>query len=312
MKTSAWLSFTACWVGLFLSGCGGGSVPAAPVAPAISPLAGNWLITGPMPTYSFTYPGTGVFSLAMSFDVTDNNITASAYGSGFCASTTSPPIYNEAFSFESLTTGVIATDESFSLQSPQNIPDFSLSLRGKVPEMNAEQFAGTYAATFNSIGSACVGNSGGTFTATSFPIVSGVYAGMGKFQSLTNGVLTVTPVTIEATLRQGAAVLDPATGLSTPSNIAIGGSIRVQGFPCFTSGTANTTLFSPSKEPFSSIAGNIMRVSFTMDNGSTLILTGALTDATENHISALFSVDPFVQGCGSGSSIAPAVDLTRQ
>jgi hypothetical protein len=310
MKIWASLSFMACGMGLFLSGCGGGSVPAAPVTPAVSPLAGNWLITGPMPTYSFPLPGTGLFSLAMSFDVTNNNITASGYGSGFCASASSPPIYNEAFSFDSLTTGVIATDESFSLQSPQNISDYSLSLQGKVPEMNAGQFAGTYAATFNSIGSACVGNSGGTFTATSFPIVSGVYAGTGKFQSLTNGVLTVTPVTIEATLRQGAAVLDPATGLSKPSNIAIGGSIRVQGFPCFTSGIANTTLFSPTKEPFSSIAGNIMRVSFTMNNGSTLILTGALTDATENHISALFSVDPFVQGCGAGSSIVPAVDLT--
>ena len=114
------------------------------------------------------------------------------------------------------------------------------------------------------------------------------------------------------TLQQGAAVLDPATGLSKPSNIAIGGSIRVQGFPCFTSGTANTTLFGPSKEPLSSIAGNIMRVSFTMDNGSMLNLTGALTDATESHISALFSVNPFVQGCGAGSSIVPVVDLTRQ
>jgi hypothetical protein len=308
MKIWAWLSFTACGMGLFLSGCGG----SAPVAPPVSPLAGNWLITGPMPTYSVTLPGTNVFSLAMSFDVTDNNITAFGYGSGFCSSTPSPPIYNEAFSFGSLTTGVIATDESFSLQSPQNIRDYSLSLQGKVPEVNAGQFAGTYAATFNSIGSACVANSGGTYTATSFPIVRGVYAGMGKFQSLTNGVLTVTPVTIEATLRQGAAVLDPATRLSKPSNIAIGGSIRVQGFPCFTSGIADTTLFSPSKEPFSSIAGNIMRVSFTMDNGSTLILTGALTDATENHISALFSVDPFVPGCGAGSLIIPAVDLTRQ
>jgi hypothetical protein len=309
MNVRALFSFAV--FGLLLIGCGGGSPKQA--VPAVSPLAGNWLITGPMPTYSFTSPGTGVFSLAMSFDVTDNNITASGYGSGFCASTASPPIYNSAFSFDSLTTGVIAADESFSLQTPQNILGYSLSVQGKVPEVNAGQFAGTYAATFNSaIGSGCVGNAGGTFTATSFPIVSGVYTGMGKFQSLTNGVLTVTPVTIEATLQQGVAVIDPTTGLSKPSNIAIGGSIRVEGSPCFTSGTANTTLFGPSREPLSSIAGNIMRVSFTMDNGSMLNLTGALTDATESHISALFSVDPFAQGCGSGSLIVPSADLIRQ
>jgi hypothetical protein len=305
------LSFTACGISLLLCGCGGGSPN--PVAPAVSPLAGNWLITGPMPTYGFTPPGTGVFSLAISFDVTGSNITASGYGSGFCASTSSPPIYNDAFSFDSLTTGVIATDGSFSLQTPQTISSYSLSIQGRVPEMNAGQFPGTYAATFNSpIGPTCVGNSGGMFTATSFPVVSGVYAGTVKFQLLTNGVLTVTPVTIEATLQQGAAVLDPTTGLSTPSNIAIGGSILVQGSPCFTSGTAKTSLFGQGKKPLSSIAGNIMQLNFRMDDGSTLTMTGALTDSTEGHISASFSVDPFAKGCGAGSQILPSVDLARQ
>ena len=56
----------------------------------------------------------------MSFDVTDNNITASGYASGFCASNSIPPIYNDAFSFDSLTTGVIAADGSFTLQTSQN------------------------------------------------------------------------------------------------------------------------------------------------------------------------------------------------
>jgi hypothetical protein len=64
MKVSAALSFMACGFGLLLIGCGGGS---APVVPTVSPLAKNWLIVGPMPTLGFTAPGTGVFSLAMSF-----------------------------------------------------------------------------------------------------------------------------------------------------------------------------------------------------------------------------------------------------
>jgi hypothetical protein len=308
MNVRALCSFAV--FGSFLIGCGSGSLTQA--APAASPLAGNWLIVGPMPTYSFTPPGTGVFSLAMTFDVTGNNITASGYGSGFCASSSSPPIFNQAFSFGSLSTGVVASDGSFSLQTPQNAPVASLSMQGRVPEINAEQFAGTYSASFNStIGRPCVGNSAGMFTATSFPLVNGVYNGAGNFQTLTDGISTATPITLQVNLQQGAPVLDPATGISKPSNLAIGGSIRVQGFPCFTSGTANTTLFGPSGEPLSSIEGNILFVSFTMDDGSMLSLTGALTDSTESHISALFSVDPFVKGCGAGSIFFPPIDLTR-
>jgi hypothetical protein len=309
MKVQALFSFAV--FGSFLIGCGSG-ILTQQAAPAVSPLAGNWLIVGPMPTYSFTPPGTGVFSLAMTFDVTDNNITASGYGSGFCASSSSPPIFNEAFSYGSLSTGVVATDGSFSLQTPQNTPIASLSMQGKVPEINADEFAGTYSVSFNStIGRGCVGNSAGMFTATSFPLVNGLYNGTGNFQTLTDGVSTATPITVQVNLQQGAPVLDPATGISKPSNIAIGGSIRVQGFPCFTSGTANTTLFGPSAEPLSSIEGNIVSVNFTMDDGSTLNLAGALTDSTESHISALFLVVPSGK-CGAGPYFFPPTDLTRQ
>jgi hypothetical protein len=308
MNVRALFSFAV--FGSLLIGCGGGSPKQA--APAVSPLAGNWLIVGPLPTYGFTAPGTGAFSLAMSFDVTDNNITASGYASGFCASNSTPPIYNDAFSFDSLTTGLIAADGSFTLQTPQNIPSYSLSMQGRVPENNTEQFSGTYAASFNSpIGPECVGNSSGMFTATSFPLVSGVYTGTGNFQTLTNGVSTATPITIQVSLQQGATALDPTTGLSKPSNIAIGGSIRVQGFPCFSSGTANTTIFGLSGKPLSSIAGNMITVNFTMDDGSTLGFAGALTDSTESHISAQLLMVPS-QKCGAGSYFFQPTDLTRQ
>jgi uncharacterized protein YcfJ len=310
MKLRAWLSFAV--FGSLLIGCGGGSPKQA--ASAVSPLAGNWLITGPLPSVGvpFSGMGTGLFSLVMSFDVTDNNITASGFASGFCASNSTPPIYNGAFSFDSLTTGVVAADGSFTLQTPQNTPIASLLVQGKVPQMNAEQFSGTYMGSFNStIGRPCVGNSAGMFTATSFPPVSGGYIGTGNFQTLTNGVSTATPITMQVSLQQGATVLDPTTGVSKSSNIAIGGDIRVQGFPCFTSGTANTTLFPIGGEPLSFIAGNIVRVNFTMDDGSTLNLTGALTDSTENHISALLLVEPSAK-CGVSSPFFPPIDLTRQ
>jgi hypothetical protein len=310
MNVRALFSFAV--FGSFLIGCGSGSLTQA--APAVSPLAGNWLITGPIPSTGipFSGMGTGLFSLAMSFDVTGDNITASGYASGFCTPESTPPIYNGAFSFGSLTTGVVAADGSFTLQTPQNAPVASLLVQGKVPQMNADQFSGTYMASFNStIGRPCVGNSSGMFTATSLPLVSGVYTGAGNFQTLTNGVSTATPITMQVSLQQGATVLDPATGLSKPSDIVIGGSIRVQGFPCFTSGTADTTLLPISGEPMSSIAGNTVVVNFAMDDGSTLNLTGSLTDATESHITALFFVVPSAK-CGVDSPFFPTTDLTRQ
>jgi hypothetical protein len=311
MKNWAWLSFTACGIGLFLSGCGGGTVPAAtPVAPEASPLAGNWLIVGPMPTIGFTAPGTGVFSLAMTFDVNGNNITASGYGSGFCKSNSSPPVFNSAFSFGSLSSGAVAADGSFSLQTPQNVPVTSLSMQGRVPEANAGHFAGTYSASFNSTaGPGCVGESAGMFTATPFPLVNGLYNGTGTFQTLTNGPSTATPITIQVKLQQGAQVFDPATGTSKASNIAVGGIVRVEGFPCFTSGTANTTLFAPIAGPLSSIEGNILTVRFNMDDGSTLTLAGALTDSTENHISAQLLVAPSAK-CGPGFSSFSSIDFS--
>jgi len=310
MNVRALLSFAVS--GSLLIGCGGGSPKQAAPAPAVSPLAGNWLVTGPLPTYGFTPPGTGIFSLTMTFDVAGNNITASGYGTGYCASNSSPPIFNDAFAFGSLSTGVVAADGSFTLQTPQNIPGYSLSMQGEIPEINAAQFAGTYAAAFNSpTGPTCVGGSSGMFTATSFPLVSGVYTGTDNFQTATNGIFsTASPITMQVNLQQGATVLDPTTGLSEPSNIAIGGNIHVQGFPCFTSGTANTILFGPSGEPLSSIAGNMINMSFTMDDGSTLNLGGALTDTTESQISVQLFVNPSGT-CGTGSYFSPT-DLTRQ
>jgi hypothetical protein len=287
-----------------------------PVVPVASPLAGNWLITGPLPMVGvpFTGMGSGLFSLAMSFDVDGNNITASGYASGFCASSSSPPIFNDAFSFNSLTTGVAAADGSFTLLTPQNTPIISLSLQGKVPRSNGDQFSGTYMASFNStLARPCFGSSSGMFTATPIPLVGGVYTGAGNFQTLTNANSTATPITMQLSLLQGASVLDPVTGLSKPSNIAIGGTIHVQGFPCFTSGTANTTLLPISGgEPESSIAGNTMVVNFTMDDGSTLGLNGAMNDLTGNDISAQLALLPSKKcGGGLGSYFFSPMNLTR-
>src|SRR5882757_10212121 len=102
MKISALLSFTAYGFGLFLSGCGGG-----PGVPAVSPLAGNWLIVGSMPTIGLQFPPVPGFNLAMTFDVNGNNLVASGYADVPCqpASSSPPPILEPG----SFSTGISGT-----------------------------------------------------------------------------------------------------------------------------------------------------------------------------------------------------------
>lgn len=304
MKIWAWLSFTACGIGLFLSGCGGGSVPAAPVAPAVSPLAGNWLIVGPMPTNDFSLQEMSGFRLAMSFDVTGNNIVAAGFAEGSCAPQSPSPIVNGSFEFPALSSGTIAADGSFTVQTPGNGPIGSLSIQGKVPQANGDQFSGNYTASFTSPVGSCAGSYSGMFTATSFPLVSGVYAGTGSTQTITNGVSSAMPISVQVTLQQGGTVTNRVTGISTPSSIPLTGSIRVQGFSCFTTGVT-----SPTRS--SGVEGNMVVATFTMDDGSTLNMTGALTDSTEAHIStAVFVVNG--GNCGTPPSFVHLAQLDRQ
>jgi hypothetical protein len=187
---------------------------------------------------------------------------------------------NTVFSFGATVTGMIAADGSFTLQSPGNVSVASLSIQGKVPQANGDQFLGSYTASFNSPTGRCTADYSGTFTATSFPPVSGVYAGTGSTLTTTNGVSAGTPITVQVTLQQGGMLTNPATGVSTPSSFALTGSIRVQGIPCFTTGV--TSAIHPS-----GMQGNIVSEAFTMDDGSVLSLSGALTDSTEAHISGV-------------------------
>jgi hypothetical protein len=163
MKTWALLSFTACGIGLLLSGCGGGSVPPVPV----SPLAGNWLIVGPMPTNQLQFPpGTEVFRLAMTFDVTGNNIVASGYANVPCqpASSSPPPILVPiSVSSPISATGTTATDGSFSVQTPANFPLGAISIQGQAPPTNSGEWPGSYTASRNpAVGPLCRGSSAGT------------------------------------------------------------------------------------------------------------------------------------------------------
>ena len=160
----------ACGISLLLCGCGGGSTPAV-----VSPLAGNWLLVGPMPTNEISFPPlppSGV-RLAMTFDVVGDQVIAGVFGSNFCDNV------QASFTFGGRAAGILAADGSFTA-TPANSPD-TVSIKGTAPKGTGEPWSGSYTVSLGGpIAPACDANLSGTFTATSFPLVSGVYVGTGS------------------------------------------------------------------------------------------------------------------------------------
>jgi hypothetical protein len=283
MKIWALLSFMACGIELLLVGCSGGH---APVVPAQSPLAGNWLIVGPMPLNEIeVQPG---FRLAMTVDVLDNHLFADGYGNSPCGNLT------ESFVFPAGATGTIATDGTFSLQTLANSSGVSLSIQGMVPKANDLPWPGNYTFSITPppvFGQGCESPLTGAFTAISFPLVNGVYAGKATGQVSLNGVSGLTSITAQMVLQQGVVATDSGSGKSYLNNIGLTGSIRVLGSPCFSAGVMNSSL--------SGVEGNEVIAQFTMDDGSTLSISGALTDPSESRIVTVLLV---VQGGKCGPS----------
>lgn len=288
---------------MLLAGCGSGIV--TPVAPAGNALAGNWLIVGPMPTTATiattaSTASTG-FRLALTFDVTGSIIEAAGFGNDSCGDA------EGSFAFGSLATGTIAADGSFTLKTPSSFSDDEvISIQGTVPKANGNPWPGSYTASFpgSLVGSTCSSNLAGNFTATSFPLVGGVYVGTGSSQAMVNGVLTTTPLTFQVTLQQGGTVVSSVTGKPLTSNAVLVGSISVQGSPCFTSGVTGST-------PTSEVEGNQVVATFTMDDGSKLNIAGTLTDATEMRITTNIAIVTGGQ-CGATQRIYQLPELDRQ
>ena len=304
MKAFGLALFAACGAGLLLCGCGSS---ASSGGSATSPLAGNWLIVGPMPVNGV--PPSSGFRLAMTFDVTGNSIVATGFGDDACNSST-----GYSFGFGSVVAGTVAADGSFKLQSSLGtsgsvrIAPVTMSITGMVPKTGGSTWAGSYSVAFaNNIPQTCDLSESGTFTATSFPLVSGVYTGTASSTTSVNGVPTTTTMALQVTLQQGGTRTDPATGHTVTTNTVLTGSIKVQGSPCFSSGTMQST-------SAVSVLGNEVNAAFMMDDGSTLGFIGTLTDASESKITTPLV---FVAGghCG-GNGTLPAVyqmpELDRQ
>lgn len=295
---------------VLLVGCGSSSAPAvsAPLPPALgSTLAGNWLLVGPMPTEGIN-PSSG-FRLAMTFDVSGDSVVAGGFADDACSSSA-----QASFSFGSLTAsaGPIATDGSFTMQTPPLGPPITeVQIKGTAPAVNGGPWSGSYAVSLNTtVPQSCDTNPSGTFTATSFPLVNGVYAGtatsaaaIGSTCTFTGTGTTCTPTTtggtstttmaVQVTLKQGGTATD-IRGNTINSNTALTGSIKVQGSPCFTSGTVNTAV--------GGMLGNRITATFTMDDGSTMTMIGTLTDTSEAKIATSVVT---IRGGQCGGSAVP-------
>jgi hypothetical protein len=188
MKILALLSFTACSFGVFLSGCGGG-----PVVPAESPLAGNWLIVGPMPIPTDEFEFRYGFRFALTVDVLDNHVFAAGFGNSACGN------FAGSFALPSAATGTIATNGTFSLHTPAE-SSIALSLQGTVPTGNNVPWPGNYTIPFSPLigasGQGCDSPLTGEFTAISFPLVNGTYAGTGTALNF-NGVSGTTSISVQ-------------------------------------------------------------------------------------------------------------------
>jgi hypothetical protein len=234
----------------------------------------------------------------MTFDVTGNKIEAAGLTNQPCSNQDpSSPIVALGVWSTDITDGVIAADGSFTLQTPDNISKNPLSIQGKVPEAG-DGWTGIYTASFaGPVQPACGGSYSGTVTATSFPLVSGVYVGAGSSPSVpgTPGK----PVAFQLRLQQGGILTDSSKGISMPSISVLTGSIQVSGSSCFSSGTIGQT--SPG-----AVEGNLMNANFAMNDGSRLNFQGALTDSTEESITPGFVV--VTGGNCSGFYQLPEID----
>jgi len=256
-----------------------------------------------MPTNEIQFPPPpSGFRLAMTFDVTGNNVVAGGFGSNFCDNVESGFEFGSAVAVA----GTVAADGSFTLATPTSSPLATISIKGMVPPANGEPWSGSYAVSLGGHAPACDANLSGTFTATSFPLVSGVYVGTGSTVAGPNGVPAAAPVTFQATLQQGGTVTNPGNGAASTffSNAVLTGSIKVQGSSCFSSGVTGA-------KPSSGVIGNMVDASFLMDDGSTLSLLGSLTDITEGHIATNLVL---VAGgnCGGITNVIRLPGLDRQ
>jgi hypothetical protein len=235
--------------------------------PTDGTLTGNWLVTGSLPNFGpgvFPLPPSPSFGLAMSLNVVGEQVIASYSDLYTCGS-------GGAGGAGYLATAQIAADGNFTLQTPVLsglVPTVTFTVNGVVPQTAGGTWSGTYSATNANAGCTPVS---GSFTAVPIQPVTGTFAGSANLGTVSSG----SPINLSVVLQQGSAGFVTAPNFVNSQNV-LSGSITVQGTSCFTKGTLSLGQ--------GSLDGGLVQAQFAMDDGSRLLLTGAIEDTAVSKV----------------------------
>jgi hypothetical protein len=251
-------------------------------------------VTGTVPTLALTGKLPTQLGLTVTVDVVDGQVMANA--SDIFPCTGSAVGGGNLFA-----PATIAADGSFTLMEPAgSMGTVSVVIDGKTPATVGGDWSGSYLATDSNAG--CTPFAG-TFTAVPISMVSGTFAGTTLFEAPPVVPLGIrVPLTV--VLQQGGpASLDPPVAGSAINSVsALSGTISVQGFSCFSSGTASIGS--------GYVFGDSFQLEFMMDDGSKLSMDGSLLDTAGSAIQVRGLL--VVGGSCNGWSAGSLTTLTRE
>jgi hypothetical protein len=239
---------------------------------AVSPLDGNWQITGNLEHKA--YP-----AISMSIAVNGRQVSGWGTSKDVC------PNGGSEHSADFRVAGTIEPDGSFHLRSPAVPYAVQLTFAGKVPAVGATGWDGSY--TFQTVppaaGQPCGIDRKGAFTASPLAPLTGAFSGqvmrLSPFpvaQGTSIDLINRTPKQLKLSIgvKQGTFLLDEGNTSERYSYLPLTGIIRVESCPCFAEGKmiAGTA---------SRIGGQTVKVRFEMDDQSQIYFQGTYRGADE-------------------------------
>jgi len=194
--------------------------------------------------------------------------------------------------------GQIASDGTFVLSIPKptraqaedsTFP--SLSISGGVPAQGSMEWTGSF--TASSMGNVKCPKLSGDFVASQLPQLDGTYS--GTIPSHVGGSATGTSLNISVNMKQGIFTstdegefslpeLSPAARMS--HYLPLTGTITVSGFTDLPSKEITASAIA---DHHSRMQGDQFILYFRLEGGSTMMLTGSMTDSSERAVRALLS-----------------------
>ena len=257
-------SFLACvFAGvLAISGCGGATgALSASSAPPASNLNGIWLLAGSLPPAGFALTNAS-FGFAADFTVTGTTIRSAVNIAEIC---------HPGLSLGVDLVGTEDADGSFTLTLPFQpmAGGGTVTITGHVPSQPGAAWTGTYSIV-NPSNSTCPSTVTGQIQAVSLPLPTGSF--QGQTSASVAGASSPQPVTVQLQLQETAG-----TNSALLSGLPFEGSIALQGAGCLENGTTSLALTPLGGPATSAVQGNAMTAYFGMNDGSTMLVSVAIS-----------------------------------